>query len=147
MSQADQLRGRFIMNKQDFLDTVPQLSAFFANEPQRFYVLALSEYHTFTPSISNEFRVGYNRFTQTVPGGNFPYPGLDAFPNLILFDLGGGLDIGPDDNGPQFTIQNLYQIVDNVSVTKGRHSLKFGGEYRWYISPQSFTQRSRGDYE
>ncbi len=25
--------------------------------------------------------------------------------------------------------------------------LKVGGEYRWYISPQGFTQRSRGDYE
>jgi TonB dependent receptor len=30
---------------------------------------------------------------------------------------------------------------------KGKHNLKFGAEYRWYISPQGFTQRSRGDYE
>lgn len=147
MSQTDQLRGRFIMNRQDFLDTVPQLSAFFTNNPQRFYVLTASEYHTFTPAITNEFRVGFNRFTQFFSAGNFQYPGLDAFPNIILFDLGGGLDIGPDDNAPQFTIQNFYQVLDNVSITKGKHSLKLGGEYRWYISPQSFTQRARGDYE
>ncbi len=37
--------------------------------------------------------------------------------------------------------------MDNVTWTKGAHTLKFGGEYRWYISPQTFTQRQRGDYE
>ncbi len=69
------------------------------------------------------------------------------FPNITLFDLGNGLNIGPDGNAPQFTIQNFYQFVDNVSIVKGKHTLKVGGEYRWYISPQGFTQRSRGDYE
>ncbi|HKW18111.1 MAG TPA: carboxypeptidase regulatory-like domain-containing protein [Terriglobales bacterium] len=147
MSERDQLRGRFIMNRQDFLDTVPQLSAFFTTEPIRFYVATLGEFHTFTPNITNEFRLGFNRFNEQVPAGNFKYPGLDVFPNVTLFDLGGGLDIGPDDNAPQFTIQDFYQVVDNISITKGRHSFKFGGEYRWYISPQSFTQRARGDYE
>ncbi len=64
-----------------------------------------------------------------------------------MLDLGGnGLQLGPDSQAPQFTIQNLYQGVDNVSWTRGAHTLKFGGEYRWYISPQSFTQRQRGDY-
>ena len=100
------------------------------------------------PSVINEFRVGFNRYFNILPDGNFTYPGLDAFPNLILLDLGGnGLQIGPDSQAPQFTIQNLYQGVDNVSWTKGAHTLKFGGEYRWYISPQSFTQRQRGDYD
>src|SRR5581483_1030342 len=147
MSEKDQLRGRFIMNRQDFLDTVPQLSAFFTTEPVRFYVATLSEYHTFSPSVTNEFRLGFNRYNNTTPAGNFQYPGLDAFPNVTLFDLCGGLDIGPDDNAPQFTIQDFYQVVDNISWSKGKHTFKFGGEYRWYISPQSFTQRSRGDYE
>ena len=110
-------------------------------------LFTLGEYHTFTPSVLNEFRVGFNRYFNNLPAGNFQFPGLDAFPNLILLDLGGnGLQIGPDSQAPQFTIQNLYQGVDNVSWTKGSHTLKFGGEYRWYISPQSFTQRQRGDY-
>ena len=34
-----------------------------------------------------------------------------------------------------------------MSWVKGKHSFKFGGEYREYISPQTFTQRVRGDYE
>ncbi len=124
------------------------MSAFYTIEPFRFHLFTLGEYHTFSPSVINEFRVGFNRYFNTLPDGNFKYPGLDAFPNLILLDLGGnGLQLGPDSQAPQFTIQNLYQGVDNVSWTKGAHTLKFGGEYRWYISPQSFTQRQRGDYD
>ena len=147
ISSRDQLRGRYIYNKLDKVDQAANLSAFYTIEPFRFHLFTLGEYHTFSPSIINEFRVGFNRYYNILPDGNFKYPGLDAFPNLILLDLGGnGLQIGPDSQAPQFTIQNLYQGVDNVSWTKGAHTLKFGGEYRWYISPQSFTQRQRGDY-
>ena len=147
ISSRDQIRGRYIYNKLDKVDQAANLSAFYTITPSRFHLFTLSEYHTFSPSVINEFRIGFNRYFNQLPAGNFNYPGLDAFPNLILLDLGGnGLQIGPDSHAPQFTIQNLYQGVDNVSWTKGAHTLKFGGEYRWYISPQSFTQRQRGDY-
>ena len=147
MSERDQLRGRFIYNKENLLDNATQLGTFFTPYTNIYALVNFSEYHTFTPNITNEFRIGYNRFNQTIVAGNFKYPGLDVFPNITLFDLGGGLIIGPDGNAPQFTVQNLYQIVDNITVIKGKHNLKFGGEYRWYISPQGFTQRARGDYE
>jgi hypothetical protein len=147
MSSSDQLRGRYVYNKLDKVDQSANLAAFYTIQPYRWHLFTLSEYHTFSPSFLNEFRVGYNRYENQTPDGNFQYPGLDAFPNLILLDLGGnGLQLGPDSQAPQFTFQNLYQFVDNVSWTKGSHTLKFGGEYRWYISPQSFTQRQRGDY-
>src|SRR5262249_11634330 len=104
-----------------------------------------SEYHNFTPSINNEFRIGYNRFSQfiNVPT-QFQYPGLDQFPNITIDTF--SLNIGPDSNGPQSTVQNLYQAVENLSWNKGNHNFKFGVEGRKSISPQSFTQRQRGDY-
>jgi Carboxypeptidase regulatory-like domain/TonB dependent receptor len=147
MSDKDQIRGRFIYNKENLLDNAAQLGTFFAPYSITYELINASEYHTFTPNVTNEFRVGFNRFDENIPAGNFSYPGLDAFPNITLFDLGNGLNVGPDSNAPQFTIQNFYQFVDNVSIVKGKHTLKVGGEYRWYISPQGFTQRSRGDYE
>jgi hypothetical protein len=147
MSDKDQIRGRFIYNKENLLDNAAQLGTFFAPYSITYELINASEYHTFTPNITNEFRVGFNRFDENIPAGNFSYPGLDAFPNITLFDLGNGLNVGPDGNAPQFTIQNFYQFVDNVSIVKGKHNLKIGAEYRWYISPQGFTQRSRGDYE
>ena len=147
MSLKDQIRGRFIYNKENLLDNAAQLGTFFAPYSITFALINASEYHTFSPNVTNEFRVGFNRFDENIPAGNFNYQGLDAFPNITLHDLGNGLNVGPDPNAPQFTIQNFYQFVDNVSLVKGRHTLKIGAEYRWYISPQGFTQRSRGDYE
>jgi hypothetical protein len=147
MSEKDQIRGRFIYNKEYLLDNAAQLQTFFVPYSNTYELANISEYHTFSPTVTNEFRVGFNRFAFTLGAGSFKYPGLDAFPNITLFDLGAGLNIGPDGNAPQSTIQNFYQFVDNVSWVKGKHNLKFGAEYRWYISPQSFTQRARGDYQ
>ena len=147
MSAKDQIRGRYVYNNFSGPDTAAQLPVFFVNVPVKYRLVNISEYHTFTPALLNEFRVGFNRYDNVTPVGPQKYPGLDAFPNIVLDDLGGGMNIGPDPNAPQFTVQNFYQGVDNVSWTKGKHNWKFGGEYRWYISPQQFTQRARGDYE
>ena len=109
----------------------------------------MSEYHTFSATLGNELRLGFTRTAQnyTLPGGSLAkFQNLDAFPNLTIDDLG-KLDVGPDENAPQYAIQNNYQLVDNVSWIKGNHTLKFGIEGRKNISPQKFIQRSRGDYD
>ena len=74
------------------------------------------------------------------------FPGLDALPN-ITFDNDLGLQVGPDPNAPQFTVQNTYELVENINWTKGKHTFKFGFDGRDYISPQFFIQRVRGDYD
>jgi len=145
ISSRDQLRGRYIYNSAVGLDNAAALPAFFLSAPTKFHLASLAEYHTFNPSLSNELRVAFNRFYNVTPAGNFAFPGLDSFPNLLFFDL--GLQIGPDSNAPQFTIQNLYQAIDNATWTRGSHTFKLGMEARKFISPQSFTQRARGDYD
>ena len=147
ISDHDQIRGRYIYNKEDQIDTTAQLSAFYLVKPTRWHLLTLSEYHTFTPTVLNEFRGSFNRFVNPTPAGNFKYSGLDQFPNITLQDLGSGLNIGPILNAPQTYAQNFYSAVDNLSWTRGSHSLKVGAEFGWYISPQTFTQRQRGDYQ
>jgi hypothetical protein len=149
ISDKDQIRGRFIWDKFAQPDTGltgVTLPIFYTTLTLPYDLFTLSEYHSFSSSVTNEFRVGYNRhgFNYTVPKLSF-LPTLDAFPNVTLDEL--GIDIGPDPNAPQYSEQNLYQGVDNVTWIKGSHTLKFGGEYRKYISPQKFIQRSRGDYE
>ena len=90
--------------------------------------------------------MGYNRFFQDYPiPQGLQYPGLSAFPNIVLEEL--AVNIGPDSNAPQSTIQNTYQVIDNLNWVKGKHTFKFGGEYRKFISPQHFIQRERGDYD
>ena len=150
ISDRDQIRGRYLYNKNVSIDAGligVTLPVFYTTLGIPYHLVSLSEYHTFSPDITNEVRVGFNRtgFNYTTPNLSF-LPTLDAFPNLTFDDLG-GVNIGPDPNAPQYSVQNLYQAVDNFTWIKGNHTLKFGVEGRKSISPQKFIQRSRGDYE
>jgi hypothetical protein len=145
ISDKDRLRGRYVNNRVDAIDNIPNLPAFFSVHPTRYHLFTLAEYHLFSPTITNEFRFGYNRFNDDIPVPTPPYPGLDTFPNIMI-DNDLHLQLGPDPNGPQFTILNTYQLNDNISWVKGSHTLKFGFDGRKLIAPQQFTQRARGDY-
>ena len=146
ISEKDQLRMRYVYNRQNQIDVTPSLATFFALQPFDFHVANLSEYHDFTPSLINELRLGYNRYFNNTPTGNFKFPGLDQFPNLQFQDLN-GLQIGPDPNAPQSTVQNTYQLTDNITWTHGKHTFTFGFDGRRSIAPSVFVQRERGDYE
>ena len=146
ISSRDQLRGRYISNTTASLDTSASLPVFFYPRPTTAKLGSISEFHNFSPTVNNEIRVAFNRYNDDIQVPNFSYPGLDVFPNVVIRnDL--NLNIGPDPNGPQATVQTTYQIVDNVSWTKGKHDLKFGFDGRDLIAASTFIQRNRGDYE
>jgi Carboxypeptidase regulatory-like domain len=148
ITSKDSLRMRYIHNWESSTDTNTGISlpVFYTQQPFKYHLIAISEFHVFTPNLTNEFRIGYNRYSNTLTAGNFTYPGLDAFPTFQFYDQD-TISMGPDTNAPQFTIFNTYQATDNVSYIKGKHTFKIGFDGRKYISPQGFTQRARGDYE
>ena len=147
LSDRDQFRFRYVYNLDDGPDTAAAIPVFWGTAPIRDHLASISYFHTFTPSLLNEARLGYLRNYSKLDAP-FPaeFPGLGTFPNLQLNDLN-FLQIGPDPNAPSGGIQNTYQLSDNVIWTKGKHAFKFGFDGRKYISPQFFTQRVRGDYE
>jgi hypothetical protein len=146
LSSRDQLRGRYVDNNLTQIDTNANLAIFFATRPTLTKLLSVSEFHNFSPSVTNEFRLAFNRYNDNIPVTNAQFPGLDVFPNIqIQQDL--NVQIGPDTNAPQSTVQDTYQIVENLSWTKGRHDLKFGFDGRDLISVSTFIQRVRGDYD
>ncbi len=145
ISDKDSLRGRFVLNREGAIDNSASLPAFFETVPTNSYLATFSEYHNFSATLINEFRFGYNKYGNSTPAGNFTFPGLDQFPNLVFYDL--GVQLGPDGNAPQYGYQDTYQATDNLTWNKGAHTIKVGFDGIRNISPQSFTQRSRGDYE
>ncbi len=145
LSDKDQLRGRYLRNNYSSQDTSGNLPVFWTPLTIPTYFATMTEFHNFTPSLNNEFRLGFNRRNAVYSVGDQKFPGIDAFPNLTIDDL--GVNVGPDANAPQGGIQNLYQVTDNVQWLKGKHTLTFGGDFRKFITPQFFTQRGRGDYE
>jgi len=142
----DKIRGRYIYNRQSMIDAVAFLPVFWALNPDNRHLFSLSEFHTFSSTAINEFRVSYNRKNQQVATGNFPFPGLDQFPNLVIQELD-GLQLGPDPNGPQGYIQGQLEARDNFTKTFSRHTLKAGYDFTDVIASNSFIQRARGDYE
>jgi hypothetical protein len=105
----------------------------------------LSETHVFAPTLSNEFRFGYNwihsqyhqpnsnssTLAASLGLGNvpFPGPGLGGLP-LGYFDGSYGNIQQWGSVGTQDEAQNVYQILDNVNKTIGNHSIKIGVSFQ-----------------
>ena len=144
-SSNTQHRFRFTMTNLSDIDNAASLPVFFTSIPSKQRLFSYTLTHNFTSKLSNETRLAFRRSSSFFPVPDFVFPGLDAFPNIILDDL--GVNLGPDPNAPQGSIENNYQVVNNVTYLAGNHTLKFGGDFRQIISPQVFVQRQRGDYE
>jgi hypothetical protein len=99
-----------------------------------------SETHFFSPSLSNEFRVGYNFLSASyLPQGaqtnvaaqyglgGIPFgPNLGGFPDLDFNGGGSNFGIGIPGYEPSAEKQNVIEFIDNVNLVKGKHSFTFG---------------------
>jgi hypothetical protein len=105
----------------------------------------VSHNYALTPTLLNEFRFG---FTHTLLSPNFPIEGAAAIAQLGLLDV--DVSHHPTDGGfPSITFQNgtgftpigrdhvgstlstTNQIADNVTYTKGSHTIRSGVDLRW----------------
>jgi hypothetical protein len=147
LAASDQVKFRYIDNESLGIDpsTQPKLAAFSQPRTTTGKMAMLSEFHTFSPTVLNELRLGYNRYNDTIPAGDYAFPGLDRFPNIEVADL--NVQVGPFTDAPQSGIINTYQIANNLNWTAGSHAWKFGVDARKYIAPTNFIQRERGDYQ
>jgi len=124
---------------------------------------------TFSPTIVNEARFGYSHFFNSlgllsaytndvvdavgIPNLKGGLPSTWGIPDLsfssgptgttpaIWQEIG---DIGGD--GPYVVTDPTWQIIDNLSWVKGKHSLRFGFEYSRQTFNQLGNQFSRGQF-
>lgn len=101
----------------------------------------ISDSWTITDRFINDLRFNFTHMKQdyTVPSqfANFPNVTIDSLTNFV---------IGPEANSPQNGGQNTYQLLDNMTYSRGRHTVKWGIEGRRVISPSNFLPRARGDW-
>lgn len=86
--------------------------------------------HTLSPTLLNTFKVSYLRHRTDFP--NALVPGYYS----ALGDV--GVDLGPYAGLPQFFTDTQFQYMDTIALQKGKHSVKFGGEYRRTRNGSSF---------
>ena len=145
--RGDQVRFRYIRNASTAIDpaSVPDLPTFTSESEDSRHLATVSYFRTLSPDWFNETRLAYTRSANSLPAGDFDFPGLDSFPNIsIEQDL--DIQIGPYLGSPQSGVQNTYQIVNNLTWVRGRHTLKLGVDARRNITSELFVQRQRGDY-
>ncbi len=121
--------------------------------------IAASNTRTLTPSIVNEARFGYNSFYNSLGRelantrdvvGELKIPGVESGPPIAWgipsIGIQGFNGFGDDSEGPYVNNNKTYQIVDNLSWTKGNHSFRFGAELRWDQYNQVGNQFARGAF-
>jgi hypothetical protein len=99
-----------------------------------------------SPQVVNELKFGYNRFWQTIltvdntkdPLGTYGINTGATAPNLGMptivisgFGSNSAPTLGGNRGWPLETIPNeTFVFADSVSYTRGRHTFRFGGEFR-----------------
>jgi Carboxypeptidase regulatory-like domain/TonB dependent receptor-like, beta-barrel len=145
ISDNDRIFGRFSMSQQQLTPPSsippPLGSASFSSGDwtNNTRSAVISETHIFSPQVINEFRVGYTRLRTErlqfnsdenlsekvgIPGIPF-VPGNGGLPR---FGVSGVSGFGSATYQPTREFQNVFHIIENVSVISGRHTLKFGFE-------------------
>ncbi len=121
--------------------------------------VSISNTRTLTPSIVNEARFGLSMFYNSmgrelgdvrdvvgelgIPGVNSSVPLAWGIPSI---PIQGFSAFGDSSEGPYINNNRTYQFVDNISLTKGSHSLRFGAELRWDQYNQVGNQFARGEF-
>ena len=93
--------------------------------------------HTFSPSLVNEARLGYNRISilftpnqQLNPTDFSINNGITTAEGLPQISVAGGFNIGGPNGFPQGRGDTSFVFSDTLSWIHGRHSLDFGTEIR-----------------
>ncbi len=148
LNERDQLFGRYSYSTQTFNPVTPFsegsgliTSGTLGVEDTRAHQLVGNYVRIISPRAVNELRFGYTRRSidraaqtpdsaaqsVTVPG----IPNTAAFRDTLpTFTVAGFQQLGPSANANSQFSTDVTQIFDSVNVQSGRHSLKFGVDFR-----------------
>ena len=147
-TQSNKLSGKFFFSNQPSRDPLARsntLSRFETEEKTYQRTFSLTDVHVFGPRTINEFRAGFFRNrNDTVPIRYFnnadfgiENPFASEVPDLSQIEIAGDNDVGDEfqfgaagDGTRVFDVQNTFTFGDTVSLSRGNHSLRVGGELR-----------------
>ncbi|MCL5670582.1 MAG: TonB-dependent receptor [Acidobacteria bacterium] len=156
-SERDRLMGRFLYDNvlQTRYATIPYNGEFYPSHTRN---AALSETHLFGPSLINVFTFGYNYGNvlhepeqPQPPNGstaygltNVPQTGELAGPPSL--GVTGYAAPGPAAFSPEGTKAHMFQLDDDLTWIKGRHTVTFGGGFRHYRLKNIQSSIPRGSF-
>jgi hypothetical protein len=152
LGKNDQIFGHYLYSRRDYpnydFNPVFKADRTFPNQS-----LAIQHVHTFSPTLLNEFRFGYQRGNQvTTPRQNTSFTPDDigivglrvdgptgrslmgreaGFPQV---DISGFVGMG-DRNISTFALDfsRTFQFVDNLTIIRTNHAMKMGADVRYLL--------------
>jgi hypothetical protein len=105
--------------------------------------LGIGYTHTFSERFLNDLHGGYFRYAVNALPFNFgkalgaqlgiPNVNRPGFPNstgLTNIDVAGFTSLGDSQYLPEHVFENIFQVADTLTWIRGRHSLRFGIDFR-----------------
>jgi len=98
--------------------------------------------HTLSPNLLNDLHGGFFRYhvaglplnfgknlseSLGIPNAN---RGDDTSSSLSFIEVSGYQNLGDSLWTPEFVVENIFQVADTLSWVRGKHSLKFGIDFR-----------------
>ncbi len=129
--------------------------------PTRVQLVSISLVSTISPNVTNEVRLGWNRFAE----GFFPEDrsfdpstiGLDTVSEnstnatplpynfgLPTITVGPFAQLGADKGDPRQRVDTNWHYIDSLEWKRGKHDIKFGYEFRRTSISQIFNRTARG---
>ncbi len=113
---------------------------------------SLTDTYVFSPAVINQARFGFSRLRVTsVPEEPFTAQQLgitnplgNLFPGMPTLTVTGLFTLGSSPLADQSSRINTFDFQDTLSIVKGRHRLKVGGEYKRSQVNFYFNAFSRG---
>ncbi len=122
-SDKDTLMGRFAFDQTvDPLGGGTNFNGLDTSSKSRYQNFAITETHIFTPTLTNEFRLPYNRITLEFPN-DAANPLGQTLPSISVQGL---TALGVATNIPQGRVANNYGLQDTMTKIAGRHTIRFG---------------------
>ncbi|HEY7184790.1 MAG TPA: TonB-dependent receptor, partial [Blastocatellia bacterium] len=149
VSEASQLSARYLFSDQDAPvgGATLGLPGFTTSQANRFQNFLISETHVFSPSVTNELRLSYNRIALAFPLDP-PNALALTLPNITIAGVsngpGTGYNIGIQTNLPQGRIANNYVIQDTATYLRGSHTFRGGFDLLKQRSRQFAPINERG---
>ena len=149
ISEKSQLSSRYLFADQanPVGGAALGLPGFTTSIANRFQNFLISETHVFTPSLTNELRISYNRIALAFPLDP-PNPLGLTLPAITIAGVtnvtGAGFNFGIQTNLPQGRVANNYVIQDTVTYIKSNHTFRMGFDLLEQRSRQFAPINERG---
>ncbi len=133
LSEKHSMYVRYFINDGRLTNQSPlndgfDLPSAFKNNFYRDQSLAGSLVSVFSPTHVNELRLQYAR-------RSFDFPTVTTQPHL---EVANTFAVGVNRGNPDFYREQRFEIVDNFTINRGRHTVSFGGNYNFVRTQESF---------